>query len=222
MKQKSLASLIIGGALGALAPETAVSQDTGPYVRMDVGPALSADLDLKEFFEVPVAGRKVKFDPGYRLGLAGGYRFTEWLGGELETGVIYSPVKSVTGAFAADMALWQVPVLGNVVFEYRNETALVPFIGGGAGFSVSTVDTERFRLGDTFVSGSSTDVVFAYQGFAGVRYDFNRNLGLSLFYKYLATTDPSWEPEWQFHTHGRMRLESPQTHSVSLALSYHF
>src|SRR5436190_23173015 len=69
------------------------------YVKTDIGANWTQNADLREFFGEPLtAGAKVKFDTGLRLGFAAGYRVTEWFSPEIETGVMASDIKSISGS----------------------------------------------------------------------------------------------------------------------------
>src|ERR1700730_18548603 len=51
-------------------------------VKADVGGNITQDTNLREFFGPVAPGTKVKFDPGFRAGLGGGYNVTDWFAGE--------------------------------------------------------------------------------------------------------------------------------------------
>src|SRR4051794_38517989 len=74
------------------------------YVTGALGPALTHDTDLKEF-NGPIGPTTVKFDPGFHFRVAGGYQLTDWLATEVELGVSYNSIKSITGATEVDASL---------------------------------------------------------------------------------------------------------------------
>jgi len=73
--------------LAIIAVHEAQASDPGVYFRGGLGPALAHETDIKEFLG-PVSGLKVKYDPGLRVSVAGGWQFCRFFSGELETGVI--------------------------------------------------------------------------------------------------------------------------------------
>ena len=192
---------------------------TGLYLTGGFGPALTEDTNVKEFFG-PVSGSKVRFDTGVRFSIGVGYQFNEWLGTEFDTGFIFNSVKSVGSSPDADFSVSHAPFLANVVFQCPRTAPLVPFFGVGAGFAASEIDIDRFTLGGTTVTGRETDVVYAYQGFAGVRYEFNDQFGAGLTYKYFGAGEPEWESS--IGTSGKIRFGRTSSHSMLVTFTYRF
>jgi opacity protein-like surface antigen len=217
--------LLLGSALSAY------SQRTPFYVRADAGGNVTQDLDLQEFFGIPLApGAKVKLDPGFRMGLAGGYQATDWLAGEIETGFIGNHISSITGATVNrvhDAAFANFPFLVNAKLQWPNRTRLTPYIGGGVGFSVAVLDTgyTDYDNYNGHIRGSAADTVFAYQAIGGLRYNISQHMGLSVEYRYFVADSAHWEAEEVFGTppnSDSIRFGSSHTHVVSLAFEYRF
>jgi opacity protein-like surface antigen len=192
---------------------------TGFYVRADLGGTWSADTELKEYFGPVAPGSKVKFDPGVRFGVAGGYQFCDWFDAEVQTGFMAANIRSISDADRVDAVFSNVPVLLNARLQWPSRCPLTPYIGGGAGLSVASLSIEEIDLNGTSVDGSEADAVFAYQGFAGIRYRLNDRMGLSLEYRYFATTEPSWGAK---NISGDIRFGCIETHSVSVAFDFKF
>jgi opacity protein-like surface antigen len=210
------ASTIAGRAQGY---PTGYPTPTGLYITGGLGPALTEDADLKEFFG-PVSGSEARFDTGVRFSFGIGYQFNEWLGAEFDTGVIFNSVKSVTGSPDADFDVVHAPFLANVVFQCPRTAPLIPFFGVGAGFEAAEIDIDRFTLGGLTVTGRETDVVYAYQGFAGVRYEFNDQFAAGLTYKYFGAGEPEWESD--FGPNGKIRFGRTASHTVLVTFTYKF
>jgi len=68
--------------------------------------------------------------------------------------------------------------------------------GGGCSLSPGCVIFPNSNLGGTLLSGSNWQ--FGYQAIAGFRYDINPLLAFDLDYRYLASTDPSFDNKAQF------------------------
>ena len=207
------------GVLTCLAVLTSSGQERGWYVRGDAGPAWNQELSVKEFLGVKNVG-KFEFDTGVRLDVAGGYNFKPWLAAEFETGFIGNQIQPTH-----DSSLSSIPIMANILFQLPNSTRFVPFIGGGAGGVVSVLDADDLgnpALG--FIDGTDSDLVFAWQGFAGVRYKINEQFGVYLTYRYLGTTDPSWDAEDVFGIQPteQVTLEGVNNHSVVLGVDFHF
>jgi opacity protein-like surface antigen len=151
----------------------------------------------------------LKFDPGVRLDVAGGYQFTRWLGADLEIGLIFNAARatSLDGAAENSLYMMQVPIMANVICSIPLRSRLHPFLGAGAG-AVST-SLENFDLLSNAHSGQ--DVTFGLQGFAGIHYEISPRMELGLEYKFMGTTEHKFES-----------LGGTQTQSLSLSFSLRF
>ena len=196
-------------AVALLQPLSTFSQIPGLYFRADAGGNITRDTELKEFFGPVTPGSKVKFDPGPRFGFAGGYFFTDWfaLEGEIP-------------ATRVDATFYNVPFMANVRLECPRRCRVSPYIGGGLGVSAAVLDIDHIDHPNAFVHGSDSDGVFAYQGFAGLRFNLNDTMGLSLEYRYFATESPRWRSD--DFLNDSIRFGRIETHSVSIAFDFHF
>ena len=200
-------------ALLLVAGSYALADDTGLYFGADLGPALTDDPKLKEF---PGAGSggDVELDAGVRLSLGAGYRFNHWFRAGGETGFI---IHSLDGA---DASLSYVPFLTNVEFCLTNKSRVVPFIGGGPGFAITTISFDDDNLsGGTTVDGSASDAAFAWQIYGGLRYQLNENMSLGAVYKYFDVQSSTWEVD---DTPADIRFGRTHTHSFSVSFSMDF
>ena len=215
---------VIIGALSAITALSSWGQGSGFYVKGDVGGNFTEDIDLKEFFGPVAPGSKIKLDPGLRAGVSAGYQVTDWFAGEAELGVFENSIDSVTDAtHIHDATFANVPLLFNAKFQYPNRTPLTPYAGAGLGFSESIFDVGNITIGGTSLSGNDVDAVFAYQFFAGVRYQLNERMGLNLEYRYFATEAPTWHADFAIGTASdRLSFGGAHTHAVSLAFEYRF
>jgi opacity protein-like surface antigen len=192
--------------------------ERGPYFNVGAGPAWTDKVTVKEIL-VPVTGVSAKFDTGFRFDVSGGYRFNKWLAGELETGVAYNSIKTV-GVTPIDGSVANIPFTANIVFRYPNNSKWEPYIGGGGGVALSVLTLNNAALpGGVTLDGSASDAVFAYQGFAGLRYHLNDRMSLGAYYKLLGTGDTSWDVSGAA---GRIRSEGLVTHSVGVAFTFRF
>jgi opacity protein-like surface antigen len=215
--------MIIVGMAGCL---TLQAQNAGSnwYFRGDLGPSFAMETDVEDFLGT-VDGGEVEFDPGLRMGVAGGYRITPWLAVELESGVLFNSVNEVEGE-SIDASLTQVPFMGNVVIQCNNFNRLVPFVGAGAGGVSSILDIdERFDVGGgtLFIEGNDADVVFGYHVFGGVRYEFNERMGVGVIYRFMGVQNASWDVEDAFGGEDlEIALDDVFTHSISVLFHLHF
>ena len=212
-----LAMAALGGI--TLLTSTATAQTTGFYLGGGVGPSLTESTSLREF-NGPVSGTRVKFDPGFQFRFTAGYHITPWLATELETGVNYNGIKSITGATEARGSLVNAPLLANLVVQCPStKCRLTPYIGGGLGGSSAVLDAHDITINGLTLSGTQSDGVFAYHGFAGLRYHIDNHMSVSLAYRFFGTTAPTWEADFG---PGRAAFGDNQTHSVTASFTYDF
>jgi hypothetical protein len=91
-------STLLAALLPLICSSPACAQDTGFYVKADVGGGVTMDTDLNAFFGPVAPGSKVTFDPGLRYGLAAGYQFTHWFALEAEFGSMVTKIDQITDA----------------------------------------------------------------------------------------------------------------------------
>ena len=178
--------------------------EPGAYFNFDAGVNLPQETEVT--LTIPGLGSAqgdLEFDPGFRFGLEGGYRFTEMVGLGLETGFIYNELKS------ADTRLMHVPILANLVFRFENSATVVPFVGIGAGGTVSMIEGG----GD-----SDSDVVPAWQGLAGLQFKLSDALSAGITYKYLGINGPEFEDDGG----GVVEFDTIHNHSILASLNWSF
>lgn len=225
MKLKSEIALMAAGSVALLLSASSASGQWGRfYVKADAGGNWTDDTSLKEFFGEPLtAGSKVKFHPGGRFGVAAGFHLTEWLSTEVETGTFVNSIDTITDATRVDAVFSNVPLLGNVRLQCPRCKWVIPYIGGGAGASFPVIDSDRIEIGVTSMHGSDADAVFAYQAFAGLRFNLNERMGLGVEYRYFHADGAEWKAEFTSGTiSDRMRFGETDTHAVSIAFDYRF
>jgi OOP family OmpA-OmpF porin len=215
---------LIGSGMLLAGTSPALSQSTGFYVKADIGGNITQDTDLREFFGPVAPGSKVKFDPGLRAGLTGGYQFVDWFAGEVEVGYMENRINSITGADRVHDAWFaNVPFLLNGKLQYPNSSPITPYIGAGVGFSEAIINVGRIDIAGTSLHGDINDTVFAWQAFAGLRYKLNNQMGLSLEYRYFTADGASWQADFtQGTASDTMRLGRTKTHAISVAFDFRF
>jgi opacity protein-like surface antigen len=193
------------------------------YVQADAGGNITPNADLNNFFGPVAPGSQVKFNGGVRLGVESGYFFTDWFALEGELGLMANNIESISDADVVDATFSNVPFLVNAKFQCPRCGRLTPYIGGGLGGSFSILDSSQITLNGTTLNGTMTDVVFAYQGFAGLRYKINEAMGVGFEFRYFATTSPEWEPEVVIGTASdHLQFGRIQTYAFSLTFDWRF
>ena len=207
-KLKHLTWLTCAGLSLLMAP-LATGQESLVYFRGGIGPALTQETDMTEFFGP--TSQRVKFDAGVRLNLAGGFQVADWVAVELETGFLANSIKSISGSGNPDADVVNVPFMVNGVFQFRLDSGFTPYVGAGAGFSAVVLNLNDTTINGIRLDGSDSDLVFAAQIIAGFRYEFNDRMSVGAAYKFFVTGDPEWEVQGG----GTIGFDSIRTHSLT-------
>ena len=222
MKNQYFAGIIVFsicfGATVVQAQEYQLPEGAGPYFRLGVGPSFFENGQLTQF------GGPVSSPVKYRTGLASeaaiGYAFNKYLATDFELGFVSAEIDNVPGYFSANSYIYNVPFLANVRLSYPIPRSIVtPYIGAGVGGADVIFDTDNFNDGADFVFGNENDVVFAWQAFAGLRFQLNPEMSLGIGYKYFATEDPTFTyPPDNFS----VGFKGVKTHSILFTLEWKF
>jgi opacity protein-like surface antigen len=222
--KRGFAVLAVGLWIGSSAMVQSQDAQTRWYLRVDAGASHVMEVDVEEFL-VPTPGGEMEFDFGTRFGVAGGYQLLSWLAAEIETGGVVNGVDRFNGE-SIDATLMQASFMANVVMQCDHLNRFVPVVGGGVGgvASILTVD-QWFTVGEEllWLDGTDSDLVFAVQAFAGLRYDFHPQMGFGLMYRFLTTDGPSWKVENRLRGEElRVRFGDLVTHAVTAQFSFRF
>jgi len=194
------------------------------YVGVDAGGALTSDPKVKEFLGPVSPGSKISLDPGVRVGFIGGYRLTDCISIEGETGVIANNIKSITDAnLDGNATLSNVPFLLNARLSLpHGKCPVTPYIGGGAGGSATVLAFDHHvDINETRLRGSDADVVFAYQAFGGLRYAINERMGVGVEYHYFATTGATWTADG-VGSPNKIGISGVQSHAITASFDFRF
>src|SRR5688572_24024473 len=107
---KNIVRVLAGACVAAASAASAA--EPGPYVKAEIGPTFTDDVELKEFVGLGVDA-KIDFDPGMRFSIGGGYAFADWIAIGGETGVSFNYIDNISGNFQGegDSTIGQVPLL---------------------------------------------------------------------------------------------------------------
>src|SRR5512140_2429120 len=107
----------------------ASAQERGLYVKADIGPALTEDVNIKQFgVGLIQPAPKFKTDLGLRFDVGAGYNFNRWLAADFETGIACNTIRDQN-----ESTLSSVPLMVNAVLNIPVSQKFVPFIGAGGG-----------------------------------------------------------------------------------------
>lgn len=212
------------GVLTACAVSNAQAEKGKFYVTADAGGVVTVDTELKEFFGEPLApNSEISFDPGFRLGVRGGYGVTDWFDAEVETGFMANNIDSVTGASESDGSLANFPFLVNARFHCPALSRVCPYFGGGVGGSTTILSADDLVIGGTLLDGTTAGIAFAYQAFAGVKVAINERMSLSIEYHYFGTSSTEMDADVTVGTPSdEIRLGGVASHAATIAFEYRF
>ncbi len=164
-------------------------------------------------------------ESGVRVSAVAGYNFVEYAGIEIEIAAHYARLGTVdlpgsgevggSGTYGGNQSyevggsLWQIPVFANFVLQYPNSWNLTPFVGAGAGlvFMYTSIEIDSTPLFGLTDGGSSDDpellrdrasgtvVIPGWQCFGGLRWEITKDIGIHGMYRYMATSDFSYNGE---------------------------
>jgi outer membrane protein OmpA-like peptidoglycan-associated protein len=170
--------------------------DPGFKAHMDTGWAVGGNVGYAGLF---IPNLRVEGEIAYRSNSVNGIQVTP-------PGTTFSATGNVNSlAFMA-----------NAYYDFLNSSAFTPYLGGGVGAARVSLDSLAFTALPGFKT-SGSDWQFAYQGIAGVRYNFTPNWSVHVDYRYFATSDPS------FSFFGSPKASTQyHTQNVMVGLTYHF
>jgi len=211
-------SLCLGAGLAQA--QYQLPEGAGFYFRTGFGPSFFQNGELTRFGG-PVSST-VEYDTGVAFDTAVGYAFNKYIATDFEVGVIGAEIKGVQAPnfFSSDSYIYNVPFLANVTLSYPIPRSIVtPYIGAGVGGASVDFNTDGFGNNNDVVYGDENDVVFAWQAYAGLRFQLNPRMTLGLGYKFFMTDDPSFNfPPDNF----TMGFKGVRTHSILFTFEWKF
>lgn len=107
---------------------------------------------------------------------------------QLAVNAVTQEPQGVDGAFS------MLAFMANVDYDFDMGSPWKPYVGGGLGLAIISLDAESASTGDSLVDDS--DSVFAYQVGAGIGYEFplpeGRSVTVSLDWRYFGTQTPTF------------------------------
>lgn len=170
------------------------------YIGVDGGGAFQQDISIKNNTGFAPGGN-IQFDTGFRAGLDLGYNVCDSFAVELETGLIKNDINQVgvqsLSSFSngSEAELDEIPLLVNLIYKFPLKSSFKPYIGVGVGgmagiFKSSNIQNSFFLGGNP--TYKDTDYTFAYQAEAGFKYWLNQNIAFGVAYKFVGTTEHTW------------------------------
>lgn len=150
---------------------------------------------------------KTSYDIGFIGGLTVGRLFANGIRTELELRYSQNDLDSVKGSlggFSTNGKISSGAVMANLFYDFFPAGRFHPYVGGGVGGARVQLDS----------GGRDNDIVFAYQGGAGLAVDLSERLTFDAGYRYFTTEDPSFGSG-----NDRLNFEYEQ-HAALLSLRY--
>ena len=210
-----ISSAVIAAGVAAGLCTAASAQTQGWYAGAEAGANFVPSLK----FDASANVWKQQQDPGYAILGQVGYGFGKvrlegeigWRQNEI------SKFSDSLGEHPVDGNISALSVMGNVYYDFVNDSKWTPYVGVGIGGV--NVKFDNLKQSGQPVTDDS-DFVFAYQGIGGVSYAVNEQLSLKADYRYLRTENANLviAPTYGGST-GNGRYES---HSVLVGFTFKF
>lgn len=195
----------------------------GPFIRTDLGFAFDNNLSSSQQLSGTVlpgvtgtlSNPSIAINPGVRFDVTPGYNFSDWLGAEFSSGILYngldhlngsgslsvagspSPVALGSGGVSLTGRYLQVPVLLSSVFRWPGKSRWKPYLSTGFGFAYSQLQINGMQdpqLG-AFVSTSdqmSQQFSPAFSVGSGFYWQVSDMVDFDVMYKLLGLINPKY------------------------------
>jgi len=185
-----MSAVLAFGVVGAAFAQEAAPAEDGGYIRIGGGVSFLNDWDqdfaynpAQMFIVAPPTGQTIANSEGFLAGAALGFDYADGIRTELEYRYASTGIDSVTlddpgGPVAGSPINDHIGahfIMSNFYFDFYNDTALTPFIGGGVGGAFIT-NENGYR-----------DAALAYQGRAGVAIAMGGGFSADIEYIYVRT-----------------------------------
>jgi opacity protein-like surface antigen len=178
------------------------TDDYGPIegfgFRSNVGVAFQQSQSLRTLSEGQYS---ITFQPGIRFDIEPFYNVTDWFSVGVESAFIYNQIHSLqiedATLYSGDSnfgngALYQVPILANIRFQFPSDGPFRGFCGGGVG-GVWDFTTASVTIDGAGENLTSYQWNYTFQLAAGFTYNVAPGLNLETSFKALCTPNPLGE-----------------------------
>jgi opacity protein-like surface antigen len=170
--------------------------------------------------------QSVTFQPGIRFDIEPFYNVTDWFSVGVEGAFIYNTIHSIQfqdvsvysgGAYLGNGALYQVPILANVRFQFPSDGPFRGFCGGGLG---GVWDYSTVSLGDSNYTNYQWN--YAFQLVAGFSYNVAPGLDLETSFKTLCTPNPVAQANTNGSVFGEEQVNAAYSYAAEVGLVWRF
>jgi OOP family OmpA-OmpF porin len=161
----ALSALMLGAGVGSAAAE-------GFYIRGDVGLTVDGQVDVSSFSDA-------EFDDNEMYSVGAGYGFNNGFRLEGEFASRDNEFDGTIGPFFIFGDANVTSVMANLYYDFNRDGRIQPYLGVGGGVGRHDIDGAVFL---SAIDSDSTD--YAYQGLAGVNWQFTDNWSVDVGYRY--------------------------------------
>lgn len=204
---------VLATALVAGAPTLLKADDNADrfYVHADAGATFIQNVGFRVSIPSLSGAFSQHFSPGARGDVAVGYKLTDSLAVEIETGALWNRSGS-------SVDLYQIPLLENLVYRAHLGNGWTPYIGAGAGAVFGIFSAPVVQHGGTSATDTSDDdVTFGFQGKAGISYAISPCADVDLGYAFLGSFEHHWNIDGVHFDSDKI-----YTHAVLLSFCWKF
>ena len=229
----STSSVVMTESPSAVGNTTSPMSDTDDYgpmegfgFRSNVGVAFQQTQTGRDISQRSTRYQSVTFQPGIRFDIEPFYNVTDWFSVGVESAFIYNQVHSFqsgnntsySGSPALGSgALYQVPILANVRFQFPGEGPFRGFCGGGLG---GVWDYSTLSGGGRNFTNYQWN--YAFQLVAGFSYNVAAGLDLETSFKTLCTPNPVGQNNTDGSVFGDGQVNAAYSYAAEVGLVWRF
>ena len=203
------------------------TSDYGPMegfgFRSNVGVAFQQSQSFRTLNEGQSLYNSITFQPGIRFDIEPFYNVTDWFSVGVESAFIYNQIHSLQiedatlysgDANLGNAALYQVPILANIRFQFPSDGPFRGFCGGGVG-GVWDFTTASVTIDGAGENLTSYQWNYTFQLATGFTYNVAPGLNLETSFKALCTPNPLGEG-------ATSQTKAAYSYAAEVGLAYRF
>ncbi len=234
----SASSVVMTESPSTVGNTTSPMSDTDDYgpmegfgLRSNVGVAFQQTQTGRDISQGRPQYQSVAFQPGIRFDIEPFYNVTDWFSVGVESAFIYNQVHSFQSGnnttysgspTLGSGALYQVPILANVRFQFPSEGPFRGFCGGGVGgvWDYSTLSVATTEDGPENLTNYQWN--YAFQLVAGFSYNVAPGLDLETSFKTLCTPNPVGQNNTNGSVFGDGQVNAAYSYAAEVGLVWRF
>jgi opacity protein-like surface antigen len=234
----STSSVVMTESPSTVGNTTSPMSDTDDYgpmegfgFRSNVGVAFQQTQSGRTKVDEGTKYQSVTFQPGIRFDIEPFYNVTDWFSVGVESAFIYNQIHSnqtdnntiySRSPALGSGALYQVPILANVRFQFPSDGPFRGFCGGGVGgvWDYSTLSVNTTEDGPQNLTNYQWN--YAFQLVAGFSYNVAPGLDLETSFKTLCTPNPVGQNNTDGSVFGDGQVNAAYSYAAEVGLVWRF